>query len=126
MYKNHGIELDHINLGGGLGINYENPTKGLIPNYDDFFNTIHKHLKVHNKQQIHFELGRSVVGQMGSLISKVLYVKKGVAKDFVILDAGMTDLIRPALYGSSHKIENITKNTGMAKVCKYDVVGPVC
>ncbi|MCK5538420.1 MAG: diaminopimelate decarboxylase [Bacteroidales bacterium] len=126
LLKKHGIELKHINLGGGLGINYEKPDTELIPNYSRFFETIHKHLNVQKNQEIHFELGRSVVGQMGSLISRVLYIKKGIKKQFAILDAGMTDLIRPALYGSHHKIENISKQESIMKMVKYDVVGPVC
>ena len=126
LYEKHGIELRHINLGGGLGISYEDPDSELIPNYETFFGTIHKHLKLRKDQQVHFELGRSVVGQIGSLISRVLYVKKGLNKQFVILDAGMTDLIRPALYGSQHKIENISKQEVQIKNYIYDVVGPVC
>ena len=126
LLKKHGIVLKHINLGGGLGINYQDPDAGLIPDYELFFDTINKNLKKRDKQQIHFELGRSVVGQSGSLISRVLYVKKGVSKQFAILDAGMTDLIRPALYGSQHKIENISEQEVYGKELLYDVVGPVC
>jgi len=126
IFDKHGIELEHINLGGGLGINYENPDAELIPDYAGFFNTIHKYLKLRKNQKVHFELGRAVAGQMGSLISRVLYIKKGVNKNFMILDAGMTDLIRPALYGAQHKIQNISKPKVQIKNYKYDVVGPVC
>ncbi len=126
IFDNHGIELEHINLGGGLGINYENPDAELIPDYAGFFNTINEHLKLRKNQTVHFELGRAVTGQMGSLISRVLYIKKGVNKNFMILDAGMTDLIRPALYGAQHKIQNISKPEVQIKNYKYDVVGPVC
>ncbi len=126
IFDKHGIELEHINLGGGLGINYENPDDELIPDYAGFFETIHKHLKLRKKQTVHFELGRSVVGQSGSLISRVLYIKKGLKKEFMILDAGMTDLIRPALYGAQHKIQNISRPEAQIKNYKYDVVGPVC
>ncbi len=126
IYEKHGFYLDHINLGGGLGINYEDPDKELIPDYESFFAAIHKNLIRKKGQKIHFELGRSIVGQMGSLISKVLYIKKGVNKEFMILDAGMTDLIRPALYGAQHKIENISRPGARIKNYKYDVVGPVC
>lgn len=126
LLLNHDLELQHINLGGGLGINYKEPDDELIPDYELFFKTIHQHLKVNKNQQVHFELGRSVVGQMGSLISRVLYIKKGINKKFAILDAGMTDLIRPALYGSHHKIENISKQKKQLLLSKYDVVGPVC
>jgi len=126
LFVKHGIELEHVNLGGGLGINYENPDAEPIPDYANFFDTIHKHLKLRKNQKVHFELGRSVVGQTGSLISLVLYIKKGLNKKFMILDAGMTDLIRPALYGAQHKIQNISKPEAQIKNFKYDVVGPVC
>ena len=126
LFDKHGIGLEHLNLGGGLGINYENPDVELIPDYANFFDTIHKHLKLRKNQKVHFELGRSVVGQTGSLISRVLYIKKGLNKEFMILDAGMTDLIRPALYGAQHKIQNISKPEAQIKNYKYDVVGPVC
>ncbi|UBM61986.1 diaminopimelate decarboxylase [Candidatus Sulfidibacterium hydrothermale] len=126
IYKKHGLLLEHINLGGGLGINYEDPDAEPIPDFEHFFDTIHEHLKVREGQKVHFELGRSVVGQMGSLISKVLYIKKGLNKEFMILDAGMTDLIRPALYGAQHKIQNISRPGAQIKNYKYDVVGPVC
>jgi diaminopimelate decarboxylase len=118
---------ENINLGGGFGINYENPDKELIPDFKTFFSTINKFLKIRNNQKIHFELGRSLVAQSGTLVSKVLYVKKGQQKDFVILDAGMTDLIRPSLYGSVHKIENFSSQSrNTFALAKYDVVGPVC
>jgi len=126
LKRKHAIQLQHLNLGGGLGINYKNPNAELIPDYERFFSTIHLNLTVNKGQQVHFELGRSVVGQIGSLISKVLYVKKGINKQFVVLDAGMTDLIRPALYGSHHKIENISKQNSQVEKVIYDVVGPVC
>ena len=126
LLKNHGLELEHINLGRGLGINYDNPNSELIPDFELFFATVNKHLDRKKNQKVHFELGRSVVGQSGSLISRVLYVKKGVSKQFAILDAGMTDLIRPALYGSQHKIENISNQNAQLQDFLYDVVGPVC
>jgi len=126
IFQNHGFYLEHINLGGGLGINYEDPDAELIPDYEALFQAVHEHLEVKNGQKVHFELGRSIVGQMGSLISKVLYIKKGLNKEFMILDAGMTDLIRPALYGAQHKIENISRPGARIKNYKYDVVGPVC
>ncbi len=126
IFDKHGIELEHINLGGGLGINYENPDAELVPDYARFFDTVHEYLKLRKNQKVHFELGRAVVGQVGSLISKVLYIKKGVNKRFMILDAGMTDLIRPALYGAQHKIQNISRPEAQIMNYKYDVVGPVC
>lgn len=117
------IIVEHINVGGGLGIDYAHPNRQAIPNFTEYFATYHKHLKLRPQQTLHFELGRAVVGQCGSLISKVIYVKQGTNKQFTILDAGMTDLIRPALYQAYHKIENITSEEPMET---YDVVGPIC
>ena len=117
------IIVEHINVGGGLGIYYAHPNRQAIPNFTEYFATYHKHLKLRPQQTLHFELGRAVVGQCGSLISKVIYVKQGANKQFAILDAGMTDLIRPALYQAYHKIENITSEEPMET---YDVVGPIC
>ena len=117
------IIVEHINVGGGLGIDYAHPNRQAIPNFTEYFATYHKHLKLRPQQTLHFELGRAVVGQCGSLISKVIYVKQGTNKQFAILDAGMTDLIRPALYQAYHKIENITSEEPMET---YEVVGPIC
>ena len=117
------IIVEHINVGGGLGIDYAHPNRQAIPNFTEYFATYHKHLKLRPQQTLHFELGRTLVGQCGSLISKVIYVKQGANKQFAILDAGMTDLIRPALYQAYHKIENITSEEPMET---YDVVGPIC
>ena len=117
------IIVEHINVGGGLGIDYSHPNRQPIPNFAEYFSTYHKHLKLRPQQTLRFELGRAVVGQCGSLISKVIYVKQGTNKQFAILDAGMTDLIRPALYQAYHKIENITSDEAIET---YDVVGPIC
>ena len=117
------IIVEHINVGGGLGIDYSHPNRQPIPNFAEYFSTYHKHLKLRPQQTLHSELGRAVVGQCGSLISKVIYVKQGTNKQFAILDAGMTDLIRPALYQAYHKIENITSDEAIET---YDVVGPIC
>ena len=122
MYQRR-IIVEHINVGGGLGIDYQHPNRQSIPDFAAYFATFHKHLKLRTSQTLHFELGRSIVGQCGSLISKVLYVKQGANKQFAILDGGMTDLIRPALYQAYHKIENITSEEPTEK---YDVVGPIC
>ena len=119
----HQIICEHINVGGGLGIDYGHPNHLPIPNFADYFATFHKFLKLQSGQALHFELGRAVVGQCGSLISKVTYVKQGNNKQFAILDAGMTDLIRPALYQAYHRIENITSDEAEET---YDVVGPIC
>lgn len=121
--EQQGIVLSNINVGGGLGINYEYPDKESVPDFAGYFSTYAKHLRLRPEQKVHFELGRSVVGQCGSLITRVLYVKKGSYKKFAIVDAGMTDLIRPALYHAYHKIENLSNNDEMEK---YDVVGPIC
>lgn len=119
----HHIVVKNINVGGGLGIDYNHPNRQPIPNFKDYFDTYAKKLKLRDGQKLHFELGRAVVGQMGSLITKTLYIKQGTAKQFVIVDAGMTDLIRPALYQAYHKIENISSDE---PVETYDVVGPIC
>jgi len=118
-----GIFLENINVGGGLGINYEKPDEFPIPNFKDYFAVFRKHLHLRSSQILHFELGRAVVAQCGTLISRVLYVKKGATKKFVILDAGFTDLIRPALYQAYHKIENLSSALPEEE---YDVVGPIC
>ena len=116
-------QVEHINVGGGLGIDYEHPDKHPIPNFSFYFNTYAKYLNLSDGQQLHFELGRAVVGQCGSLVTRVLYVKQGATKQFIIVDAGMTDLIRPALYQAHHQIENLNSREVLEK---YDVVGPIC
>lgn len=123
LFIEKGITLSHINVGGGLGVDYEEPNINPISNFSDYFAIFDKHLDLKKGQVLHFELGRSIVAQCGSLISKVTYVKQGDSKEFVILDAGMTDLIRPALYQAYHKVENITSGETEKK---YDVVGPIC
>lgn len=119
----HHIYVQSINVGGGLGVNYDSPDRQPIPDFKEYFHTYAKYLRLREGQQLHFELGRSVVAQCGSLISRVLYVKQGSQKQFAILDAGMTDLIRPALYQALHKIQNLTSNEPTEV---YDVVGPIC
>jgi len=118
-----GIIVANLNFGGGLGISYEHPNHLAIPAFDDYFSVFNKLLERRPGQKIHFEPGRSIVAQCGSLISKVLYVKEGETKKFCILDAGFTDLIRPAMYGAYHRIENISSNE---TIDIYDVVGPIC
>jgi len=117
------ILLDHINVGGGLGIDYHYPSKQSIPDFTNYLKTFRSMVKLREGQTLHFEPGRSVVGQCGSLITKVLYIKEGTKRTFAIVDAGMTDLIRPALYQAYHKIENCSSEE---VVVKYDVVGPIC
>ena len=117
------IMVEHINVGGGLGIDYQHPNRQPVPDFAAYFACYNKHLRRYGQQTVHFELGRAVVGQCGSLITQVLYIKQGTQKQFAIVDAGMTDLIRPALYQAYHKIENITSERPMEA---YDVVGPIC
>jgi diaminopimelate decarboxylase len=121
FFSAQNIDLEIINVGGGLGIDYANPDK--TPRFEDYFSMIREFVKLRPGQRLHVEPGRSLVGQCGSLISKVLYIKKGSNTTFAIIDAGMTDLIRPALYQAVHKIENLTSD---GKAVRYDVVGPVC
>lgn len=122
--KLSGVNIQWINVGGGLGIDYDNPDENPIPDFKTYFDIFHNNLKLRPGQQVHFELGRAVVAQCGSLITKVVYVKEGIGKKFVIVDGGMTALIRPALYQAHHKIENITSTSEVTE--KYDVVGPIC
>lgn len=120
-----GFVSDHINLGGGLGVNYVEPDSHAIVDFESYFGIFKQFLELQPQQQIHFELGRCIIAQCGSLISRVLYIKNGINTNFAILDAGMTELIRPALYQAYHKIENIS-NTVTTPLKKYDVVGPIC
>ena len=121
--ESHHIRVEHINVGGGLGIDYQHPNRVPIPDFKAYFDTYAKKLKLRPGQTLHFELGRAVVAQCGSLITRTLYIKKGAQKQFAIVDAGFTDLIRPALYQAYHKIENISSDDVNET---YDVVGPIC
>lgn len=123
-YEQKGVKFSLINVGGGLGIDYAHPERHPIPDFEAYFTTFHNHLRLRPEQELHFELGRSIVAQCGSLITRVLYVKQGTSKRFAIVDAGMSDLIRPALYSAHHKIENISNPNG--ELHHYDVVGPIC
>lgn len=123
LLERHRLSVEHINVGGGLGIDYEHPNRVPIPDFKAYFDTYAKKLKLRPGQTLHFELGRAVVAQCGSLIARTLYIKKGAVKQFAIIDAGFTDLIRPALYQAYHKIENISSD---APFETYDVVGPIC
>jgi diaminopimelate decarboxylase len=122
-FVSHNIILEHLNVGGGLGVDYYNPEENPIPDFAAYFGLFDQFLELRPGQQVHFELGRSLVAQCGTLVSKVLYIKKGISTNFAILDAGMTELIRPALYQSYHRIENLTSELQEAR---YDVVGPIC
>lgn len=123
-FEERGFIVKVLNVGGGLGIDYHNPDQQ-VPDFAAYFKVFQEFLEVRSNQEVHFELGRALVGQCSSLISKVLYVKNGKKKNFIILDAGMTELMRPALYQAYHKIENISKLALEGSV-KYDVVGPIC
>ena len=119
-----GIYPSVINVGGGLGVDYHSPEQHPIANFKAYFQVFEQHLHLRPKQSLHFELGRSIVAQCGSLITKVLYVKQTATKQFAIVDAGMTELIRPALYQAKHKIVNLTSHSESLET--YDVVGPIC
>ena len=121
--ERHHIRVEHINVGGGLGIDYAHPNRLPIPSFKDYFDTYARKLRLRSGQTLHFELGRAVVWQCGSLSTRTLYIKEGAFKQFAIVDAGFTDLIRPALYQAYHKIENISSEEANVT---YDVVGPIC
>lgn len=121
--ERHRITVEHINVGGGLGIDYQHPNRVPIPDFKAYFGTYAKKLKLRPGQTLHFELGRAVVGQCGTLMTRTLYIKEGSVKRFCIVDAGFTDLIRPALYQAYHKIENLSSDEPAET---YDVVGPIC
>lgn len=121
--ERHRIMVEHINVGGGLGVDYQHPNRVSIPDFKAYFNTYAKKLKLRPGQTLHFELGRAVVAQCGSLFTRTLFIKEGAVKKFAIVDAGFTDLIRPALYQAYHKIENVSSDLPTET---YDVVGPIC
>ncbi|MBQ5644145.1 MAG: diaminopimelate decarboxylase [Bacteroidaceae bacterium] len=123
LFETRGLVLPHINVGGGLGVRYDAPDRYPVPDFDLYFATYANNLKLYPGQRVHFELGRSIVAQCGGLVTRVTYVKHGGCKQFVIVDAGMNDLIRPALYDAYHRIENLTSSKPDEV---YDVVGPVC
>ena len=123
-FSGRGIVLSHVNAGGGLGIDYHHPDENEIADFTGYFGLFKKFLELQPRQELHFELGRSVVAQCGSLISRVVFEKKGLNTDFLIIDAGMTELIRPALYQSFHYIQNLTAVPGTE--AEYDVAGPIC
>lgn len=124
-FTDHGFEVKVLNAGGGLGVDYHNPDND-IADFENYFQVFKSFLNIKPGQEVHFELGRALVAQSAALISRVLYVKNGLKKNFLILDAGMTELIRPMLYQAYHQIENVTQNTKLTTNLKYDVVGPIC
>jgi diaminopimelate decarboxylase len=140
-FENHGFAIKILNTGGGLGVDYYNPDTNGIPDFESYFKVFSKFLNVKPGQEVHFELGRALVAQSASLISRVLYVKNGQKKNFLILDAGMTELMRPMLYQAYHSIENLSQKSKVKSKkseeekfeienpkseIKYDVVGPIC
>lgn len=124
LLHSHDIYPSVINVGGGLGIDYHSPNEHPIADFKAYFRVFTQHLHLRPEQSLHFELGRSVVAQCGSLITRVLYVKQTATKQFAIVDAGMTELIRPALYQAKHKIQHLTSQSEKREL--YDVVGPIC
>ncbi|HEX8019648.1 diaminopimelate decarboxylase, partial [Mucilaginibacter sp.] len=126
-FEDRGFPIKVLNTGGGLGVDYYNPDNN-IADFEAYFQVFKNFLNVKPGQEVHFELGRALVAQSASLISRVLYVKNGQKKNFLILDAGMTELIRPMLYQAYHQIENLSRKSeaGKSESLKYDVVGPIC
>jgi diaminopimelate decarboxylase len=124
-FDDHGFVVKVLNAGGGLGVDYHNPDTNTISDFEGYFKVFKDFLNVKPGQEVHFELGRALVAQSASLVSRVLYVKNGQKKNFLVLDAGMTELIRPMLYQAYHVIENLTQNSE-AKTHNYDIVGPIC
>ncbi|MBQ3207775.1 MAG: diaminopimelate decarboxylase [Bacteroidales bacterium] len=127
-FERNGLKVDNINLGGGLGVDYDDPDENPIADFETWFETINANIVRREDQNVHIEPGRSLVAQCATLISRVLFVKSGETKNFLIMDAGMNDLIRPALYGAYHKIENLSaaQRTFFPTHQAYDIVGPVC
>ncbi|MET4082586.1 diaminopimelate decarboxylase [Pedobacter sp. UYP30] len=154
-FADRGLAVKVLNVGGGLGINYQQPEQQ-IPDFAAYFKIFNDFLDIKPHQEVHFELGRALVGQSASLITRALYIKNGKKKNFVVLDAGMTELMRPALYQAYHKIENLSRSEDgsrktevggqksevgsrrsegneftshtphLKSTIKYDVVGPIC
>ncbi len=140
-FEDHGFQVKVLNTGGGLGVDYHHPDGNPIADFEGYFKVFNDFLKVKPGQQVHFELGRALVAQSSALVSRVLYVKNGQKKNFLVLDAGMTELIRPMLYQAYQKIENLSRPSAssiqakaegagishlQSAVYKYDVVGPIC
>src|SRR6195952_5583256 len=134
-FEDHGFQVKVLNTGGGLGVDYHHPDTNMISNFEGYFKVFKDFLKVKPGQEVDFELGRAMVAQSAALISRVLYVKNGQKKNFLVLDAGMTELIRPMLYQAYQKIENLSrqsasprdgKDENRSQILKYDVVGPIC
>ena len=127
-FEEQGLPVRNINLGGGLGVDYDDPDGNPIADFSTWFETIAANIKRRPDQSVHVEPGRSLVAQCATLVSRVVFVKSGETKNFLIMDAGMNDLIRPALYGAYHKIENLSASQRQffPTFQAYDIVGPVC
>jgi diaminopimelate decarboxylase len=129
-FEDHNFKVKVLNAGGGLGVDYHNPDTNTICDFESYFKVFKDFLHIKPGQEVHFELGRALVAQSAALISRVLYVKNGMKTNFLILDAGMTELIRPMLYQAYHSIENLSRKSGSTNVQEagthYDVVGPIC
>jgi len=134
-FEDRGFKVKILNTGGGLGVDYYHPDTNTIANFEAYFKVFKDFLNVKPGQEVHFELGRALVAQCASLISRVLYVKNGQKKNFLVLDAGMTELMRPMLYQAYHEVENISRQlavgseqlaAGIGQTTHYDVVGPIC
>ena len=127
-FESKGLKVNNINLGGGLGVDYDDPDGSAIADFGTWFSTIAANIERRPDQAVHVEPGRSLVAQCATLISRVVFVKSGETKNFLIMDAGMNDLIRPALYGAYHKIENLSASQRQffPTFQAYDIVGPVC
>jgi len=126
-FEDRGFVLSILNVGGGLGVDYHNPDEKPVASFEEYFQIFNEFLERKAGQEIHFELGRALVAHCGTLISRVLYVKNGIKKHFLVLDAGMTELMRPALYQAYHKMENLSRSTDSnTELLKYDIVGPIC
>ena len=124
-FEERGTTIKVLNVGGGLGVDYYQPDTNPMPDFNAYFEVFDKFLERNPNQEVHFELGRALVAQSGTLVSRVLYTKSGVKKNFLILDAGMTELMRPALYQAYHKIEKLGDSSDAQQI-NYDVVGPIC
>jgi diaminopimelate decarboxylase len=122
IIKKSNYQFDYIDLGGGMGIDYSHNNTKL--NLDEYSKSIQKFIK-NNNSKIIFEPGRSIIGNAAILITKIIYIKEGFKKNFIILDAAMNDLIRPALYGAQHKIIPLKKTRKSSKK-SYEFVGPIC
>ncbi|HLR01002.1 MAG TPA: diaminopimelate decarboxylase [Sphingobacterium sp.] len=125
-FEEKGLSIKVLNVGGGLGVDYNFPDENPIVDFERYFEIFDQFLERRENQEVHFELGRALVAQSGNLVSKTLYTKSGAQKNFLILDVGMTELLRPALYQAYHKIEKLEKNPVESERIKYDIVGPIC